>query len=128
MAKNFRLRLSVQEWSDSAMYRAAVARLAGLSTDTDFVFKELRRTIDARSRNIKIETEVTVFDDGEEMPASLRALPDIFIPKSLEKTAPVLITGAGPAGLFARHGHKTHHHRARQGSTRSQTRPCKDYP
>jgi uncharacterized FAD-dependent dehydrogenase len=101
MAKNFRLRLSVQEWSDSAMYRAAVARLAGLSTDTDFVFKELRRTIDARSRNIKIETEVTVFDDGEEMPASLRALPDIFIPKSLEKTAPVLITGAGPAGLFA---------------------------
>ena len=101
MKNLFQLRLSLQEWSDPLLYREAVARAAGISSGSSFVFKELKRAIDARTKKIKIETSVVIYESEAEMPPSEVLLPPDFLPTVPDKNTQVIITGAGPAGLFA---------------------------
>ncbi|MBK7036856.1 MAG: FAD-dependent monooxygenase [Bacteroidetes bacterium] len=67
-----------------------------LNLTGDFYFKLLKRSIDARSKNIKINLRVQV--SSEPLPET-----NFFIPQyaSVEKKRPVAIIGSGPAGLFA---------------------------
>ncbi len=60
-------------------------------------FKILRRSIDARSRDIKVNLSIQFFDKKELIPGLTYQKPHPIN----EKAKRVLIIGAGPAGLFA---------------------------
>lgn len=78
------------------MKKAAAAQL-GLEERLITFIKPLKRSIDARSRNIKVLIKAEVFynEPGPEQPSFYIAYPDV------SKKKPVLIAGAGPAGMFA---------------------------
>jgi len=64
----------------------------------DFQFQVLRRSIDARSRQIKVNLKVQIASNSDEIGAiyyNPDALPQV------ENSKQVVIIGAGPAGLFA---------------------------
>ena len=73
------------------------ARKLNIDVNSISDIKIHKRSIDARSRNIKIHLKVTVFTKGE-----------VAIPKNHQKeyknvasATPIIIVGSGPAGLFA---------------------------
>lgn len=75
----------------------AISRQTGLSLSAIKGYHLLKRSIDARGRNIKIVLQLVVFENErpqEITPATL-ALP------SVHHAEPAYIIGAGPAGLFA---------------------------
>ncbi len=59
--------------------------------------KLIKRSIDARSRNIKVNLTVEFFDKNEQIPTLAYTKPSKINPNSKR----VIIVGAGPAGLFA---------------------------
>ena len=73
------------------------ARKLNIDVNSISDIKIHKRSIDARSHNIKIHLKVTVFSKGE-----------VAIPKNYQKVyknvasaTPIIIVGSGPAGLFA---------------------------
>jgi hypothetical protein len=82
--------------ADEAGLARAVARTLGVSVDRIGAVLPKRRTIDARHRKVRVRYAVEVFvDETPPAPADESALP------SLHGTPPVIIVGAGPAGMFA---------------------------
>jgi uncharacterized protein len=67
------------------------------NSKSEIFIKPLKRSIDARSRNIKVNVELEVFVD--ERPASSENLQKNYPNVSNSKQA--VIVGAGPAGMFA---------------------------
>lgn len=64
---------------------------------SDFNFKLLRRSIDARSREIKVNLSILTFENEKVNNELHYKIPTIDVSKSES----VIIIGAGPAGLFA---------------------------
>lgn len=97
MRQELSMVVSPPEAASEALLRAAVAKQLNIPEDRITSLKILKRSIDARSRQVKINLRIEAFVD-EQPPASaplLPSYPDI-------SNAPVaLIAGAGPAGLFA---------------------------
>ena len=73
------------------------ARKLNIDVNSISDIKIHKRSIDARSRNIKIHLKVTVFSKGEV------AIPKNYqkIYKNVASATPIIIVGLGPAGLFA---------------------------
>ena len=91
------LSLSPEEGFAPDLLKLAVIRQLGL-LPTDMVQVELlRRSIDARSRQIKIQVQVNVAVN-EALPASNIQRPQY---QQVKNATEVLVIGAGPAGLFA---------------------------
>lgn len=68
----------------------------GISIHAESQIRILKRSIDARQREVKINLKVEIFEPGEPIPLS-------FEPKqylSVEHNTSAIIVGAGPAGLF----------------------------
>jgi uncharacterized FAD-dependent dehydrogenase len=81
---------------ESALTHIAAKQLAIRPSSISFI-KTLKRSIDARSRNIKINLRMEVYTDGM-LPQQRNYkidYPDVTACK------PVIVIGAGPAGLFA---------------------------
>ncbi len=95
MKKEIQLRLSPGQVDDLNALRDRIARKAELS-GKEFQYRIRRKSIDARKRPVKIILFVDVFVN-EPVPELVPAhsYPDI------RNSSPVLIVGAGPAGLFA---------------------------
>jgi len=69
----------------------------GVSTGDTLKFNIKRRSVDARSRQVKINLELDVFINEDPL-----SEPEYrFDFKNVASKAPVIIVGAGPAGLFA---------------------------
>jgi len=84
--------------ADEALLKQEVATQAGLSPgDIDRVVV-LKRSIDARQRLIKINLKVEIYAPGETYIPGKIELPDY---PDVRHARPVIIVGAGPAGLFA---------------------------
>lgn len=83
--------------SNQEALKLFVAKNSGISFNEIRHIEILKRSIDARQKNIKINLKVLVFvnEDFEEIPV---LKPDY---KDVSKATPILIIGAGPAGLFA---------------------------
>ena len=82
---------------EEARFRVEVLRSIGISKDSPDIFiRPLKRSIDARKKNIKAVVETEVFF-GE--------IPSLFANsyeyKNVSNSPPAIIVGAGPAGLFA---------------------------
>ncbi len=97
MKKELDLRLSPQEAADEAALKQAVAETSGIDLSSINHVKILKRSIDARARSIKVQLKVEVYIEESPQPEEF---PKVVYPDVSKKT-PVLIAGAGPAGLFA---------------------------
>jgi uncharacterized FAD-dependent dehydrogenase len=83
--------------SDQEHVRAAAELAAGWPKGRLSGLRIVRRSIDARGRTVKVILEVTVSDEGP-LPPTVHAPPPL---PDVSTRPPVLIVGAGPAGLFA---------------------------
>ena len=97
MKQELNLVLSPEEAVNTDAIKKIVSRQIGINPSEITFVKILKRSIDARSRNIKINLKVEIYCNEElPIPASYKIdYPDVSNKK------PVLIIGAGPAGLFA---------------------------
>jgi len=98
MKKSFTLQLSPEEAYDSTVFQQTVQKKAGISSGTPQVFaRQTRRSIDARGRKIIVNVEAELFIN--ESPGSL--LDHFPEYRDVRNSEPIVIIGAGPAGLFA---------------------------
>jgi uncharacterized FAD-dependent dehydrogenase len=98
MKKTFTLQLSPEEAYNPEVFKSTVLRKAGLTADTANSFiRQTKRSIDARGRRVTVNVEAELFLN--ENPGSL--LDHFPRYKNVENSDPIIIVGAGPAGLFA---------------------------
>lgn len=96
MKKTLSLVLRPEEAFDEAQFEAAVLKRAKVSDSTAQV-RALKRSIDARSKNVKVNIQALV-SVQEELPPVISYQRDYPNVKNAE---PVIIVGFGPAGMFA---------------------------
>ena len=97
MKHELNLVVSPEEAANEDTLKAIAARQLFASTKSITFIKVLKRSIDARSRNIKINIKLEVYINEQPSAAPLYKInyPDVANGK------PVIIVGSGPAGLFA---------------------------
>lgn len=97
MQKNTQLSLTPKQAAQENEYKEYIAEKLKIKANGINDFKILKKSIDARSHQVKIIVEILVFIN-ESAP-----LTDKFKPKyeNISDKPEVLIVGAGPAGLFA---------------------------
>jgi hypothetical protein len=97
MGKQIQINLSPTAAADEASVRKIAASLSGIDIKAIIDLRVIKRSVDARKKNIRVNLTVEVFS-GEDS-----AVPDIspFIPLNVKLKQEVIIIGAGPAGLFA---------------------------
>jgi uncharacterized FAD-dependent dehydrogenase len=96
MRHELQLVLSPEEAANEATIKSIASKQLSIPENTITFIKVLKRSIDARSRNIKINLKIEIYI--HETPATVSY--KINYPDVSHKT-PVIIVGAGPAGLFA---------------------------
>ena len=98
MKKIFTLQLSPEEAYDSELFKKTVLKKAGLANDQPETFaRQTRRSIDARGRKVVVNVEAELFIN--EKPGSLLDHTPSYA--AVHQSEPIIIVGAGPAGLFA---------------------------
>jgi uncharacterized protein len=98
MKKSFSLQLSPEEAYDSELFKKSVLKRAGLSPESPNSFaRQTKRSIDARGRKVIVNVEAELFLN--EKPGSL--LDHFPTYQEVGQADPIVIIGAGPAGLFA---------------------------
>src|SRR5690606_35839848 len=91
------LRLPPAIADDSEVIKAAAAKALQVPPGRINAFQVLRRSIDARHRDVRIQLSVSVFID-EPFRSAYTFTHEL---KDVSRAPEVLIAGAGPAGLFA---------------------------
>ena len=96
MIKEIQIQLSPEEAAKEELYLVRIAESLGVSPKEIGGVKVIKRSIDARKRQVKILMRAEVYI-GEEMPEEELSIdyPDV------RDKEPVVIVGSGPAGLFA---------------------------
>lgn len=92
------VRVSPEQAAEKEQLIRACAAAASLKRDSVQDIRIIKRSIDARSRNIKILLKVEIYQKGEDIPGSRF---HFHLSPLRNNTEPVFIIGAGPAGLFA---------------------------
>lgn len=90
------LQMSPKQAADKEFYVALAARKAGVTALQVALARVVKRSIDARSRAVKVNLTVELYIDNEPQPAPIH-----FDYPDVSKATEVVIVGAGPAGLFA---------------------------
>lgn len=98
MQKDITLKLTPTEAADEHIVRSYIAQSAGTTLSAVTGYYPLKRSIDARSRQIWINLSVRGFIDE---PFHHRQPQPISFKDVTDSTRKVVIVGAGPAGLFA---------------------------
>lgn len=97
MIKEFELSVSPETEHDETLFRQEVLSLLKLKEEDNIHIRRLRRSIDARSRQVKYNILVQVFigENPSELISYKKEYPNVA-------SAPqVIIVGSGPAGSFA---------------------------
>lgn len=98
MKKEFQLQLSPEEAYNPVIFQETLLKKAGLPLDSkDVIARQLKRSIDARGRQVKINVQAELF--VKEKPTPLIEHIDHY--QNVKNADPIIIVGAGPAGLFA---------------------------
>ena len=96
MPHQITLVLTPRQAAEPETYTAFAARRLGIK-DTDIALaRVVKRSIDARQRQVKVNLTLEVFVDREPLPAPVH-----FDYPNVEGHTEVVIVGSGPAGLFA---------------------------
>jgi hypothetical protein len=96
MIKQVQINLAPKAAADDESVRKIAATLAGVSLSSVSSFRVVKRSVDARKKNIRVNVTVDVII-GEEPSAIIKP----FVPLNVSGGKEVIIIGAGPAGLFA---------------------------
>ncbi len=96
MKKELNISLSPKQASDEEFCKLVLAEKLQVSTDRIKLVQLKRRSIDARQRSIRINLAFDIYVD--ELPEIKKIA---FHYDDVSKKEPVIIIGAGPAGLFA---------------------------
>lgn len=96
MPENISIVLSPREAASPKEIHRALVRKTGRNLASDR-FVITRRSVDARRVKIRVNLSVSVYGDGEALAPDL---PD-FCYRDVHTAPPVVVVGAGPAGLFA---------------------------
>lgn len=96
MSRQITLVLSPREAADARFYTALAARRMGVAERDVALVRVVKRSIDARQRQPKVNLTLEIFVDGEPTPGPVH-----FDYPSVAGRTEVVIVGAGPAGLFA---------------------------
>jgi uncharacterized FAD-dependent dehydrogenase len=96
MIKEIELVLAPEHSNDEDFIKELARKMLNISNERSVIVRILKRSIDARSRKVVFRLKVNVFIDE-------LTEPEIFTVKyqNVSDKKPVLIIGAGPAGLFA---------------------------
>ncbi len=97
MPLSLQIQVSPKEANDLDLLKKSVSRLNKIPFEDISHVEVLKKSIDARKRNIKVNLKVEVYvnEDFEKEEIRLPDYPDVT------NARPVIIVGAGPAGLFA---------------------------
>lgn len=96
MPRQITLVLTPRQAADPSFYTPLAIRRAGLTERETALCRVVRRSIDARSRQPKVNLTVEIFEDSEPAPDPVH-----FDYPQVEGRTPVAVVGSGPAGLFA---------------------------
>ncbi len=96
MPLSITLTLSPQQAIDAKTYTAAAAHQLRISDKNIALVRVVKRSVDARRGQLKVNLTLELYIDTEPQPAPLH-----FDYPSVEGKSEVAIIGAGPAGLFA---------------------------
>lgn len=96
MAQKITLTLSPKQAADSNYYMRCVAQQMRVEPSEIALLRIVKRSVDARHYPIKVNLTLEVFLDFEPTPE-----PIVFDYPDVTHKEPVIIVGAGPAGLFA---------------------------
>lgn len=97
MPQKVDIRVSPQMAQDEEQFKKALAQKLNVAPRRINAYQILRRSIDARSRNILVQMQVNVFVE-EPFQDAYAFSPAL---QKVEHARPVIVAGAGPAGLFA---------------------------
>ena len=97
MHKTIEVQLSPQEAFDDTRFRQILSGKLHIPEDGDLVINPIRRSVDARGKNVvvKVLVEITPAAEAHRIITYQKNYPDV------SKADPVIIVGSGPAGLFA---------------------------
>lgn len=96
MPQNITLVLSPREAADAKYYTSLAAKRMGVREDEVALIRVVKRSIDARQRQPKVNLTVEVYLDREPKPQPVH-----FDYPNVAGRTEVVIVGSGPAGLFA---------------------------
>jgi hypothetical protein len=96
VVRSLQLTLSPKQAFDEQELRRSLLEETGVDEESLSGWKIVKRSIDARSRFVKVHLSLDVFIDE---PLSQPAF--TWEPSDVSGKAPVIVIGAGPAGLFA---------------------------
>ena len=96
MPQNITLVLTPRQAADAKYYTSLAARRLGMPEQDIALVRVVKRSIDARQRQPKVNLSLEVYADRE-----LRPAPVHFDYPSVAGRTEVVIVGSGPAGLFA---------------------------
>jgi len=100
MIKTIELVLLPEEAADKAIQLQKAAAILAVPESSIYFLKPLKRSIDARSKTVRIRIQSEVFIN--ENPPPTKNISGLFnFNKDVSSKEPVIIVGAGPAGLFA---------------------------
>lgn len=91
------LTLLPEEAFDDAAFRGALYERLGLRNDGSVFVKPVRRSVDARGKKVVVRVQVEIYAADEKRPGEAGGQRY----RDVRNGRPVLIVGAGPAGLFA---------------------------
>ena len=96
MAVELSLVLTPKQAADPNLHTTLVAQRLHIDPARIALLRIIRRSIDARGRSVKVNLGFEVYVDGEQRPPEIR-----FDYPDVSGRTPVVVVGAGPAGLFA---------------------------
>jgi uncharacterized FAD-dependent dehydrogenase len=97
MSKLVRLNVSPETASDEYSIRKLAGSVSGIPHQEITSLRIIRKSIDARKKNIVVNLEIEVLAGNEHPFTGVKS----FNPQNVEGNQEVIIVGAGPAGLFA---------------------------
>ncbi len=96
MPQTVTLVLSPEKAANKEFYTSAAAKTLAVGENRIALVRVVKRSIDARSRNIKVNLTLEVYVDDEHAPEPIH-----FDYRDVSGRTPVVVVGAGPAGLAA---------------------------
>jgi uncharacterized protein len=95
--KQIQINLTPSAAADESAVKKIAASLAGIDISEISSVRVIKRSVDARKKNIRVNLSVEVFSGKDSAIPSIQPFHALNVSKSKE----VIIVGAGPAGLFA---------------------------
>ena len=97
MIKLVQINLNPETAADENQIKKIAATLAGVNASEITTLRVVKRSIDARKKNIRVNLSVEVLTGDDRSTKNIAP----FLPKNISGSHEVIIIGAGPAGLFA---------------------------